>query len=241
MNNILLEVKNISLSYDKKKNSLLKELSFSLFQWEVLSIIGRNGTGKSSLLKIISWIEIRYTGEIIRHTKKISYIPQKLEIEKNFPLTVKEFLYIFNDTLPTESLQRIKKLFNVEQFFKKNMSELSGGEFQKVLICNALLSEPELLILDEPTTWIDVVSEEQFYEIINETKKLFPKLAIILVSHNLHLVYKNSNNVICLHENNFCCHGTPAEVSKNPDITSIFGKYLSPYEHNPHEETHNIH
>lgn len=241
MNNILLEVKNISLSYDTKKNSLLKELSFSLSEWQVLSIIGRNGTGKSSLLKIIAGIESRYTWDIIKHTKKISYVPQKLELEKSFPLTVKEFLDIFNNTINKDALQRIKKLFNVENFFWKNISDLSWGEFQKVLICNALLSEPELLILDEPTTWIDVISEEQFYEIINETKKLFPKLAIILVSHNLHLVYKNSSHVICLHENNFCCHGTPAEISKNPDINNIFGKYLSPYEHHPHTENHHIH
>ena len=238
MNNTLLELKKISLSYDDNKNSLLQELSFSLSEWEVLSIIGRNGTGKSSLLKIIAGIETGYTGQIIRYTRKISYVPQKLELENSFPLTVKEFLYIFNNTVDSLVLTRIKKLFHIEKFLHKNMSDLSGGEFQKVLICNALLSEPELLILDEPTTWIDVIGEEQFYEIIHETKKLFPKLAIILVSHNLHLVYNNSTHVICLHENNFCCHGTPAEVSKNPDIHSIFGKYLSPYKHNPHTKNH---
>lgn len=241
MNNILLELKNISLSYNKQKDSLLKELSFSLSEWEILSIIWRNGTGKSSILKIIAGIETRYKWEIIKHTKKVSYVPQKLELEKSFPITVEEFLHTFNDSIKHGSFQRIKKLFHIENLFKKNISELSGGEFQKVLISNALLWEPELLILDEPTTWIDVIGEEQFYEIINETKQLFPKLAIILVSHNLHLVYKNSSHVICLHENNFCCHGTPSEVSKNPDIENIFGKYLSPYEHHPHTEHHHIH
>ncbi|MDA9129075.1 metal ABC transporter ATP-binding protein [Candidatus Gracilibacteria bacterium] len=241
MNKILLELKRVSLSFDKSKDSLLKELSFSVSEGEVLSIIGKNGTGKSSILKIIAGIETRYTGDMIKHTKKISYVPQKLELEKSFPITVQEFLYTFNKKIPQSAFERIKKLFDIENFFNKNMSHLSGGEFQKVLITNALLSEPELLILDEPTTGIDMVGEEQFYEIINETKKLFPKLAIILVSHNLRLVYKHSSHVICLHENNFCCHGTPAEVSQNPDIHTIFGKYLSPYEHNPHTEHHHIH
>ena len=241
MNNTLLKLNKIFLSFDTSKDSLLKDLSFSVSEGEVLSIIGKNGTGKSSILKIIAGIETRYSWEMIKYTKKISYVPQKLELEKGFPVTVREFLYIFNDGIKNESLLRVKKLFDKEKFFKKNMADLSGGEFQKVLITNALLSEPELLILDEPTTWIDILGEEQFYEIINETKKLFPKLAIILVSHNLHLVYKHSSHVICLHENNFCCHGTPAEVSQNPDIHNIFGKYLSPYEHNPHAEHHHIH
>jgi zinc transport system ATP-binding protein len=70
---------------------------------------------------------------------------------------VKEFLYIFNSVVKEESLKRIKKLYNIEKFLHKNMSELSGGEFQKILICNALLSDPELLILDEPTTGIDII------------------------------------------------------------------------------------
>ena len=241
MNNTVLELKNISLSYDKEKKSLLKQLSFSLHKGEVLSIIWKNGTGKSSLLKVITGIEKRYSGEVIQHTKRISYVPQRIELEKNFPLTVEEFFAIFNDHIAPKKIQQITQLFHIEDFLSKNIHVLSGWEFQKVLIANALISEPELLILDEPTTWIDVIGEEKFYEIISETKKVFPDLAIILVSHNLRLVYKNSTHVICLHENNFCCHGTPAELSKNPDITNIFWEYLSPYEHHPHSQHHNIH
>ena len=171
----------------------------------------------------------------------MSYVPQKIEIEPNFPLTVEEFFAIFNDTIATEKIQQVTKLFHIEDLLWKNIHILSGWEFQKILIANALISEPDLLVLDEPTTGIDVIGEEKFYEIISETKKIFPDLAIVLVSHNLHLVYKNSSHVICLHENNFCCHGTPAELSKNPDITNIFWEYLSPYEHHPHQEHHHIH
>jgi len=241
MNKTLLEVNNISLSYNHTKNSLLKELSFSLSQGEVLSIIGKNGTGKSSLLKVITGIETKYSGKIITHTKRISYVPQKLELEKSFPLLVSEFFDIFNKYISQKAMNTVYKIFDIPALLNKNIHTLSGGEFQKVLIANAMLSEPELLILDEPTTGIDVIGEENFYKIIAETKKRFPKLAIILVSHNLRLVYKNSSRVICLHENNFCCHGTPAELAENPDIQSIFGEYLSPYEHHPHSHHHHTH
>jgi zinc transport system ATP-binding protein len=108
-----------------------------------------------------------------------------------------------------------------------------------VLIISALISNPDLILLDEPTNWIDLIWEEKFYEIITEAKAIFPNISIILVSHNLNLVYKNSGKIICLHENNFCCHWTPHEVKNNKVIKKLFWEYLLPYEHNPHKH-HNL-
>lgn len=239
MNKILLSLEHITLSYDQKKNSLLRDVSFSVSEWEILSIIGKNGTGKSTLLKIIAGIEKNFSGTLQKYTQKISYIPQKLELEKSFPLSVEEFFTLFYSPFSQEKLSKALELFHLGTFLKQNIHSLSGGEFQKVLITWALLSEPELLLLDEPTTGIDVIGEELFYKNISLLCETFPKLAIILVSHNLRLVYKNSTRVICLHENNFCCHGTPSELSENADVKAIFGEYLSPYEHHPHDvESH---
>lgn len=230
----LLEIQNISLSYNKWKTFILKDINFSVSEWEILSIIGKNGTGKSSLLKAIGGIQTIHTGKIKKYTKKISYVPQKLHLEASFPVLVEEFFSIFNSDITTKKITEYLKLFDIEKLRNRNIHNLSGGEFQKVLILNALVSEPDILLLDEPTSWIDVIWEELFYKNISEIKKSFPKLAIILVSHNLSLVYKNSSRVICLHENNFCCHGTPQELSKNSDIQNIFWEYLRPYEHQPH-------
>ena len=152
-----------------------------------------------------------------------------------------EFFSLFHDTFTQEKLKYTLSLFGLEKFLGQNIHTLSGGEFQKVLIVNALLSDPELLLLDEPTTGIDIIGEELFYKNISLLRETFPKLAIILVSHNLRLVYKNSTRVICLHENNFCCHGTPSEISENADVKAIFGEYLSPYEHHPHTHHHHTH
>ena len=240
MNNIV-EVSHLTISYDLKKTAILKDISFSLWEWEILSIIGRNGTGKSSLLKAIAWIIPIHSGKIVKTTKQISYVPQKLQMEKSFPLQVREFLKIFNTHVSDTDIKKHLKLFHVDDLLERSIHVLSGWEFQKILVINALLSEPELLLLDEPTSGIDIVGEEKFYENIALVKELYPKIAIILVSHNLHLVYKNSTRILCLHENNLCCHGSPSEILENDEINDVFGDYLRPYQHHPHAEHNHTH
>lgn len=241
MNNTIVEVSQVHLSYDWGKNFILKDISFSLQEGEILSIIWKNGTGKSSLLKAIAGIQPLYSGIIKKHTKKISYIPQTIHLEKSFPLKVQEFFHIFNEDISPTEIQKMITTFQGQHLMNRNIHTLSGGEFQKILIINALLSKPDLLLLDEPTSGIDLVGEEQFYANIADIQKTYPKVAIIVVSHNLHLVYKNSKRVICLHDNNLCCHGSPSEILENKDINNIFGKYLRPYEHTPHSDHHHTH
>jgi len=241
MSKTLLEIQNISLSYDNNKSYILQDISFCLWEGEILSIVGKNGSGKSSLLKAIAGIQKVQKGNIVKHSKNISYIPQKLELDRQFPLLIEEFFQIFNSSISPETIEKYIQLFGVENLRNRNIHELSGWEFQKILIINALLSNPDILLMDEPTSGIDVIGEELFYKNISEVKKSFPKLSIILVSHNLSLVYKNATRVICLHENNLCCHGTPQELSENSDIQDIFGEYLRPYHHQPHAAHHHTH
>ena len=241
MNNTILNISNLHLTYNSGKSYILKDISFSLSQWEVLSVIWKNGTGKSSLLKAIAGIQPIASGTIEKKTKKIAYVPQKLHMESSFPLKIEEFFKIFNPQVSKEDIHTSLELFDVKKLLGRNIHSLSGWEFQKILIINALLSKPELLLLDEPTSGIDIIWEEQFYKNIALIKEIYPKIAIILVSHNLHLVYKNSSRVICLHENNLCCHGTPSEVLENKDINETFWNYLRPYHHSPHSHHHHTH
>lgn len=235
----ILKLENIYLSYDNKKTYVLKDISFSVFSWEILSIIWINGSWKSSLLKIIAWIQKQNSGKIIKNYKNLSYVPQKISLDKSFPILVSEFIKIYNNYTSKKEIISYLEKFDAKNLINKKVWDLSWWELQKVLIVSALLANPEIILLDEPTAWIDIIWEEVFYEIIKEVKELFPKLAIIIVSHNIKLVYKNSDKVICLHENNFCCHWTPIEVSSNKITESIFGKYTLPYKHNPHNK--NIH
>jgi zinc transport system ATP-binding protein len=236
MNKEILKLENISMSFDNEKTYVLKNISFSVDFWEILSIIWINGSGKSTILKIIASIHKSTSWKITRNYKALSYVPQKIDIDLTFPIQVKEFIKIYNPKTNDEKIKNYLKKFKSEYLFLKNIWKLSGWEFQKVLIISALISNPDLILLDEPTTGIDIIWEEKFYEIITEVKKLFPKISIILVSHNINLVYKSSSKVICLHENNFCCHWTPNEVKENKTMQKLFGEYLSLYQHNPHEK-----
>ena len=234
MNKEILKLENVSLSYDNKKTYALKDISFSVFSWEILSIIWLNWSWKSSLLKIISKIQKQSSWEITRNYKKLSYVPQKINLGNLFPILTKEFIKIYNEKSKLEDIENLLEKLNSKDILNKRIYELSWGQVQKVLITSALLNNPDIILLDEPTAWVDVVWEEKFYEIIKEVKNHFPDISIILVSHNIHLVYKNSDKVICLHENNFCCHWTPIEVWANPTIKSVFWEYTLPYEHKPH-------
>lgn len=239
MNKKILNLTNINLSYDNKKTYILKDISFWVYSWEILSIIWLNWSWKSSLLKIISGINKQTSWKITRDYKNLAYVPQKINLDESFPILVIEFIKIYNEKVKKSEIEELLEKFDSKNIINMRIDKLSWWQLQKVLIISALLSNPDLLLLDEPTAWIDIIWEEIFYEIIKEVKSYFPKISIILVSHNINLVYKNSDKVICLHENNFCCHWTPLEVWKNQDIKRIFWDYTLPYEHKPHD--HHIH
>lgn len=239
MNKEILKLENIHLSYDNKKTYVLNDISFSVFSWEILSIIWVNWSGKSSLLKIIAGIIKPLSWKIHKSYTNLSYVPQKINLDSSFPILVKEFIQIYNEKVSLNDIMKLLEKFHAQGLLHKKITTLSWGELQKVLIVSSLLSNPDLLLLDEPTAGIDIIWEEIFYEIIKEIKRHFPNISIILVSHNIKLVYKNSDKVICLHENNFCCHGTPIDVWNNPITKSIFWEYTLPYKHNPH--THSEH
>ena len=240
MNKKILELKNISLSFDNKKTYILKDMSFSVYKWEVLSVIWINWAWKSSLLKIIAWIYKKTSGEILKNYKKLSYVPQKNYIDKTFPISVEEFIKIFNTKTSDTQIKSYLEKFDCLYLFDKKIWNLSGWEFQKIIIISSLISNPDLLLLDEPTAWIDIVWEQNFYKLIKEVKQNFNDLSIIIVSHNIKLVYKNSDKVICLHENNFCCHWTPLEMKQNKISEALFWEYTALYKHSPHNKnTHN--
>jgi len=233
---ILLKVENVSFS--KNNKWLVKDVSLEVKQGEIVTLIGPNGSGKSTTAKIALGIHKKIEGKVKKFTNKIGYVPQKISIDWTLPIRVIDFMSLTKE--PTsEQINIALNLTGVEHLKNKNLGNLSGGEFQRVLIARAIASKPDLLVLDEPVQGVDFKGEIALYELI---KKISEELncGILLISHDLHVVMSATDFVVCLN-GHVCCSGTPQTVAKNNEYQELFGDrastILSTYEHK-HDHTH---
>lgn len=228
---MLLEVKSLTVALDGEK--ILDNLSFQVDQGEILTILGSNGSGKSVLLKTLLGF-LPYKGSIKWDKKlKIGYLPQGLNQlrVKALPITVQDF-FMLKSTTPT--IQEIKKfLVSVgleSKILSKKAGNLSGGQFQRMLLAWLLISHPNIIFLDEPTTGIDIGGGETIYSLLYNIWKT-EKLTIFLVTHDLNIVYKRSTNVLCLNRKGHYCFGAPKEILDPHTLKQIFGTEIKFYEH----------
>jgi zinc transport system ATP-binding protein len=233
---ILLKVDNAGFS--KNNKWLVKDVSLEVKQGEIVTLIGPNGSGKSTTAKIALGIYKEIEGNVKRSTNKIGYVPQKISIDWTLPIRVIDFMSLTED--PTDDQINVAlNLTGVKHLKKKNLGNLSGGEFQRVLIARAIANQPDLLVLDEPVQGVDFKGEIALYELI---KKISEELncGILLISHDLHVVMSATDFVVCLN-GHVCCSGTPQAVAKNNEYQELFGDrastILSLYEHK-HDHTH---
>lgn len=198
----VIEVSNLSFSYEKQR--VLEDINFKVENNDFLTIIGPNGGGKSTLLKLILGINELKTGSIkifekehLEQIYKIGYVPQNTNVNLNFPITVLEVVMMGQNSLKKrlfgykkEEKQRaleVLKKVAMEEFADNKISNLSGGQRQRVLIARALFSTPKLLLLDEPTSNIDINGCEQIYKTLQELNKEIP---VIVVSHDISVILK---------------------------------------------------
>ena len=233
---ILLKVENVSFYLNNKP--LIKEVSLEIKQGEIVTLIGPNGSGKSTTAKIALGIYKKIEGRVNRFTEKIGYVPQKVSVDWTLPIRVIDFMSLTED-LKNDQINVALNLTGVDHLKNKSLSNLSGGEFQRVLIARAIAKKPELLVLDEPVQGVDFKGEIALYELI---KKISDKLncGILLISHDLHVVMSATDFVICLN-GHVCCSGSPIYVAKNNEYKALFGEQaaqtLSIYEHK-HDHVH---
>ncbi len=239
MNNnkkLLLKLENAGYTVNDK--SLVKGVSFEVKQGEIVTLIGPNGSGKSTTAKIALGIHKKIDGKVKKFTNKIGYVPQKISVDWTLPLRVIDFM-ILTENLTDDQINIALNLTGVEHLKNKNLSNLSGGEFQRVLISRAIAKQPNLLVLDEPVQGVDFKGEVALYELI---KKISEKIncGILLISHDLHVVMSATDFVICLN-GHVCCSGKPHIVAQNEKYKELFGdrasNVLSLYEHQ-HDHSH---
>ena len=236
--NILVKLNNVGIQQNEKW--LVKGVSLEVEKGKIVTLIGPNGSGKSTTAKIALGIYKNIEGNVEKFTNNVGYVPQKISIDWTLPLRVKDFM-VLTDDIKDELIDEALSLTGVIHLKEKNLGNLSGGEFQRVLLARAISKKPELLVLDEPVQGVDFTGEIALYELI---KKISEKLncGILLISHDLHTVMSATDHVVCLN-GHVCCSGSPKDVARNNEYKALFGEQasqtLSVYEHK-HDHEHSI-
>lgn len=240
----LIQVKNLAVSYGA--NTVLQNVSLVLDPGEIVTIVGPNGSGKTSLFRAIIGATKTTRGSIeLKPGLKIGYVPQRLHIDQTLPITVERFLRL-TEGVSSKACQSALESAGVPDILKRQMTQLSGGQFQRVLLARALLNKPDVLLLDEATQGLDQPGSAAFYNQI-ETVCRETGCAVLMISHELHVVMSASDRVICLN-GHVCCEGTPAIVASAPEYRALFGTgtggalalYRHDHDHDhEHDHAHN--
>ncbi len=235
-NNILVKLEDAGIRQNDKW--LVQGVSLEVEKGKIVTLIGPNGSGKSTTAKIALGIYKKIEGKVEKFTDKIGYVPQKISVDWTLPLRVHDFM-VLTENLKDEDINKALTLTGVLNLKKKNLGNLSGGEFQRVLLARAISKKPELLVLDEPVQGVDFTGEIALYKLIKEISDKL-NCGILLISHDLHTVMSATDHVVCLN-GHVCCSGSPIDVAKNNEYKALFGdqasQILSRYEHK-HDHVH---
>ena len=233
----LIEARGLAKSFGG--DVVLQGVNIAIDPSEIVTIVGPNGSGKSTLLRMLAGV-LKPDGGEISHAAglTIGYVPQKLELEASLPMTVRRFLNVprrVSEAAAERTLERV----GVRALKGRSLEGLSGGQMQRVLLARALIVEPDVLMLDEPTQGLDQPGQAEFYRLIEDLRSELG-CAVMMVSHELHVVMSASDRVICLN-GHICCEGTPEIVRNAPEYRRLFGSgtqgALALYRHE-HDHVH---
>ncbi|MDC0594263.1 metal ABC transporter ATP-binding protein [Alphaproteobacteria bacterium] len=237
MSNTLIQLNNCGILRNHKW--LVRGVSLKVDRGQIVTLIGPNGSGKSTTAKMALGILRPDEGSnIVLNNLKISYVPQKLSIDWSLPLRVIDFMNLI-EKHSQETLMDMLTLTGIKHLLYEDVRNLSGGEFQRLLMARAIAKKPEFLVLDEPVQGVDYAGEIALYQIIQDIRKTL-HCGILLISHNLHVVMSQTNHVICLN-GHICCSGEPQSIVKDPEYIKLFGENMDPtlafYQHQ-HDHHH---
>lgn len=246
---LLLDLREVSVKYDL--NLVLDKISISIYKGDYIGFIGPNGAGKSTLIKAILGLIPLASGSIIRSDNlRIGYVPQYSQFEKNFPISVLEAI-LMGSLKPSSGLfhrhnkdehakaQRLAEYLHIDNVLSQNINAVSGGQMQKTMIARAMIQEPDILILDEPTSNVDNSSRNEIFEILKDVNRE-KNITILLISHDIGAVSSYVKSVACLNQT---LHYHPEKAFSNVEIERTFGCPIDLIAHGtPHRvlEQHDI-
>lgn len=244
-----IAIENLSVTLGKQ--IIIEDVSAEIPAGKLTAVIGPNGAGKTTLLKCILGLvhysgRISIDGEDIAEQEQLSigYVPQKIELDRGLPLKVIEFLSLGEQKKPVifginrkkrEMFEHLLAMVNGLPLVDKRVNELSGGEFQRVLLAKSLCGKSEILMLDEPASGIDVGGEKLFCDILEDIQRETGK-TVILASHDLTVVTSHADYVLCLNKR-IKCSGSPVEVMTTDNLLDLFGPHSGLY---LHAESHDV-
>ncbi len=239
----LVEVFDLSVQLGGRP--ILEHVSLQVRQGETVALIGPNGAGKTTLLRVLLGLVPYQQGKVWvlgkepnrltpADRRRIGYVPQALQFDRSMPLLVSELLRaLLGERFQKRSaLEAVLQAVDAVHLLSKPLRTLSGGELQRVVIAGALALQPQLLLLDEPATGIDVGTRLHFYDLI-EQLRTERAMGTLIVSHDLSIVSRYATRVVCIHHR-LICVGTPAEVLQMPVLEELYGHPVGVYHH--HEE-----
>jgi len=218
MTGILISVNDLSVTLGGRR--VVHDISFDVSSGEVVSLIGPNGAGKTSIVRALLGV-VPATGDIDKKPGlTIGYVPQRLHVEPTLPLTVARLLCLtrqYDEGTMAAAMAEV----GAPGLLSRQVHDLSGGEFQRVLLARALLGKPDLLILDEPTQGVDFTGQSELYRLIGRIRET-RGCGVLLISHDLHVVMAQTDKVICINHH-ICCQGKPESVAADPAYAALFG------------------
>ncbi|CBV43895.1 metal ABC transporter ATP-binding protein [Halomonas elongata] len=215
----LLSIEHLDVDIDGR--AILDNIHLAIERGEIVTIVGPNGSGKTTLLKAIIGSLTPAWGKLHRAPGLVmGYVPQRLHLDPTLPMTVTRFMGLPRRHAP-ERIEQALERAGAAGLGRLQMSSLSGGQFQRILLARALLESPDLLILDEATQGLDQRGVADFYRQLESVRRELD-CGILMVSHELHVVMRASDRVVCLNKS-ICCEGTPQRVATSPAYQAMFG------------------
>jgi len=234
---LLLRGTGLCLSYNGRK--ILDGVDIQVSKGEVVTVVGLNGCGKSTLVRVLLGLTRVDAGTVWhRSGLRIGYTPQRMRLDPIMPMPVARYLRLggrYDDHRLSQALLEVE----LDSTLNTQTSALSGGEFNRVALARALLRDPDILVLDEPLSSVDFAGQVKLYELIEAIRRR-RGCGVLMISHDLHLVMSTTDTVVCLNHH-VCCSGQPMSVISSPEFVALFGQRLAAslaiYGHH-HDHTH---
>lgn len=242
--NEIVRVRNLYFGYDEKL--VLEDINIDIYRGDYLGIVGPNGSAKSTFLKLILGLlkpqkgKVEIFGQNIKAFKqwgRIGYIGQKAtSFNSSFPATVEEVVAVnlFSKIGLFKSIKKqdkekvhdILKIVGMQDYKNRLIGNLSGGQQQKVFIARTLISEPEIIFLDEPTVGIDIESQKEFYDLLQRLNNEM-NITIVMVSHDIGVITEKVNRIACMGDKKLLIHNKCCKVSFSEALTSFYGDKMN--------------